>query len=382
MSGRLVRVLVASLFAACLLSTAQASGATSASAPAAHHPRPITTMLQKVSCAADGDCLAIGWHSWRDVGISLLEHWDGQTWSRVQVLAWTTRLSGVSCVGADWCMVVGAARGPHLGWLTYSETIVDQRIVVVPTPTIRLAEFEAVACASVHSCYAVGTYQPRNEYVRPLVEHWDGLGWAQVRSPYLHNYFLQAISCGAGETCMASGYQSQGGRPFAERLTGGRWIATRVPTFTAPSTSCHGGVPCRVPLIPQNLTDDSCGAERCVAVSHFGQPVIWSWTKRGWALEKDPTTQVQFDSVACWTSSRCLLLGSGADGRSTVVYELLGGRWRREAGFGATLTDLTCAAPSRCMAVGYVTWQDDHGTTKSVAAEWTGHSWRYLPVPR
>lgn len=381
MSGRLVRVLVTSLLAMGLLGTAQANGATSVRGQAAHAARPITTMLQKVSCAADGDCLAIGWHTWRDVGISLLERWDGRTWSRVQVLAWTTRLDGVSCVGADWCMVVGSARGPHQGPVTYSETLVDRHIVAVPTPTIRLAEFEAVACASMHSCYAVGSYQPRNEYVRPLVEHWNGHRWHLVRSPYLHNHFLQAISCGAAVACMASGYQSQGGRPFAERLTGGRWIPTRVPTFTAPSTSCHGGLPCLVPLAPQNLTDDSCSAVRCVAVSHFGQPVIWSWTKRGWVLERDPSTQVQFDSVACWNTS-CLLLGSGAAGRSTVVYELLGGRWRREAGFGATLTNLTCVAPSRCMAVGFVTGKVDHGTTKSVAAQWTGHSWRYLPVPR
>jgi hypothetical protein len=380
MSSR-VRLFVAFALAAGLLATSQASDAALIGRTTAEIHHPATTMLRKVSCAANDDCLAIGWHSWRNVGISLAEWWDGDTWSRVQALAWTTTLNDVSCVGEGWCMVVGSTRGPHGGQLTYSETFLDRHPSVVPTPAVRLAQFEAVACSSVNSCYAVGSYQPRNEYVRPLVERWDGARWTFVRSPYLHDHFLEAISCGAGETCMASGYQSLEGRPFAERLTGGSWIVTPVPTFSVPQKSCRGGFPCP-PLTPQVLAEDSCGASRCVAVSDFEEPVIWSWTKKGWTLEADPSTAMQFISAACWSASTCLLLGARTGSRATVVDELAGGRWKAERGFGATLIDVSCTSSSRCMAVGYETWQVDHGTTKSVAAEWNGHAWRSLLVLR
>ena len=139
----------------------------------------------------------------------LAEIWNGTRW-RIQttptVAKYGTWPTGISCVAADWCTMVGGYN------------------------TVKRLE------------QAVGV---------PLAEHWNGRRWRKQHAPAYGLYFpeLSSVSCVSRSFCLASGahYLNQQGTPspFAERWNGKRSTAARAQLCrsTARSTACHASRP-------------------------------------------------------------------------------------------------------------------------------------------
>jgi len=143
--------------------------------------------LGAVSCSSTASCVAVGYY-WVGgaayavgaVEKSLVEHWDGHTWSILTspdpTRATRSALGGVSCPTPARCFAVGAFdRDVSLGGLrvgTVEKTLVEQwnghtwSIMTSPDPTqsggFATLVLNGVSCHRTTSCFAVGEYATQN----------------------------------------------------------------------------------------------------------------------------------------------------------------------------------------------------------------------------
>ena len=177
--------------------------------------------LNGVSCTAADNCSAVGGYA--SAGIpsrTLVESWNGTTWSVVPSPAKGNRgnssLAGVSCISASACTAVGTYYG-NIAFRTLVETWNGTTWSVVPSPDVgpRRTEqnLESVSCASASACTAVGS----NILAYPLVEAWDGTQWSIVPTPRIPGSGLavgdlSSVSCPSATMCMAAGSRDRNER--------------------------------------------------------------------------------------------------------------------------------------------------------------------------
>ena len=119
--------------------------------------------LYSVSCVSVSFCVATGSYSTANENQTLVEHWNGVSWTVVSspnVGTNTNELRSVSCVSVSFCV----ATGVHVG---------------LPFQT--------------------------------LVQHWDGVSWTVVSSPNDGTTtLLRSVSCVSATECVAVGFTNTG----------------------------------------------------------------------------------------------------------------------------------------------------------------------------
>ena len=109
-----------------------------------------------------------------------------------------------------------------------------------------------ISCVAADACTMVGGYNTvkrREQAVgAPLAERWNGRRWSVQHAPAYGLYFpaLSSVSCVSRSFCLASGTHHLGNgsiadSPFAERWNGQRWTAARA---GLPKYSSLNGVSC------------------------------------------------------------------------------------------------------------------------------------------
>ena len=171
------------------------------------------TYLNAVSCPTPTSCYAVGnYTTGASAGLSLVEHWNGSQWTIMPSpnpkRATSTTLAGVSCTGGT-CWAVGSYTTKPVGEPFFTVALQLQRgqWALVPTPNAngtQSSALNAVSCASVASCHAVGYWQ--RGAGAALVEHWNGARWTVVSTGQGTGAFsrLTGVSCGA-VSCVAAG---------------------------------------------------------------------------------------------------------------------------------------------------------------------------------
>ena len=211
--------------------------------------------LDSVACPSATRCFAVG-HGRSTMGDSLVEHWDGSTWSVVPVAklsGWTeTSFYGVTCASASTCFAVGfyqpVAEAPL-------RTLIEQwdgnawSVVTSPSPAGALpATLARVSCPSVTSCFAVGSYSPKGGGLKTLIERWNGTSWSTMPSPNAQSATTATsdVSCATTTSCVAVGRYLNGanGRTLVERWTGTTWSIVTSPNPTGSTNSLLKGVSC------------------------------------------------------------------------------------------------------------------------------------------
>src|ERR1700678_3048671 len=120
--------------------------------------------LTSVSCTAGPACMAVG-HSFGSGEKALAESWDGSAWSIVPTpdAGDTTNplvsnvLNGVSCVSDQACTAVGEYVGAS-GWQTLIESWDGSTWSIVPSPSVSPSlgtYLDGVSCLSATFCTAV-----------------------------------------------------------------------------------------------------------------------------------------------------------------------------------------------------------------------------------
>jgi len=146
---------------------------------------PFPNALSDVDAVAPDDIWAVGtWFTKAFDDRTLTLHWNGTTWSRVASpnagpASAANDLVSVSAVGTDDVWAVGL-RGLKTLALHWDGTA--WAVVASPTPE-GIADLAAVVAVATDDVWAVGgSVDHTANAVRTLVEHWDGTGWSVVAS--------------------------------------------------------------------------------------------------------------------------------------------------------------------------------------------------------
>jgi hypothetical protein len=184
--------------------------------------------LDAIDARSSDDVWAVGSHSAGGNGdASLAERWDGKRWKVVptpnEVTAGSNYLKGVAAIAPDDVWAAGF-------WFSNAEFVgrplVEHwdgeawSLVEVPRMGIDDNVLYAIAASSPADVWAVGVYQDDHGAYRPLIEHYDGAAWSIVRgdTPDV-NQTMTAVTDPAG-SAWAVGWSSN---TLSERWNGSRW---------------------------------------------------------------------------------------------------------------------------------------------------------------
>jgi hypothetical protein len=116
----------------------------------------------------------------------------------------------------------------------------------VPSPNVSKDQFlDAVSAISARDAWAVGAYITKSQVARTLIEHWNGRRWSRVPSPdpstSLSNGLsaLGAVTGVSARDVWAAGFDQQGSsvlRPLLLHWDGVRWSQVRA--RVGPASAC------------------------------------------------------------------------------------------------------------------------------------------------
>ena len=352
------------------------------------------SVLYDVECSSTSDCWAVGYSASATSTRTLIERWDGTSWTIVASPNVSTLdyLRDVTCVSASDCWTVGYA---YSGLNGASETLalhwngISWQGVESPNPDpTRGSSFLAVTCASSSSCWAAGGAAGGT-----LIERWNGTSWSIFSSPnntvYESNN-LSAVTCASEVDCWAVGLSVTDNewRTLVEHWDGTSWTIT---------TSANRS-------IQMNYLDDvTClSANDCWAVGGFTTGNKWRtltqrWDGTSWTSVDAPSSENPegnfTTALACLSTTDCWTVGSAWTSKAitTVVarwHSTAGGapEWRMVASPNTfahnanVLSSVACASPSDCWAVGHYS-PEPNSTTQTLIEHWDGSAWSIVPSP-
>jgi hypothetical protein len=186
--------------------------------------------LFDVAVRASNDVWAVG----QVAGRTLVEHWNGAGWTRIPSpnapKGWASQLRGVTAVAPDDVWAVGSAyagedeqplieRWNGSGW------------AIVPSPAFPAGEnvLLSVSAAAPDDVWAVGLARSSGPFFG-VVEHWNGTAWALVRSVPGAFFGVRAIAPG---DVWVVGQDETGAR--ADHFDGTGWTTVRGPLVGGPA---------------------------------------------------------------------------------------------------------------------------------------------------
>ncbi len=145
-------------------------------------------VLTAVSAISATDMWAVGNYSGTQGYQALIEHWNGTNWSIVPgPSSQSGRLNGVTAIASNNVWAVGTGTGA-----TGDQTLVEHwdgtswSVVNSSGPGVATNTLNGVAAISANNVWAVGedsnSAAPSATYT-PLIEHWNGTSWGMVSSP-------------------------------------------------------------------------------------------------------------------------------------------------------------------------------------------------------
>lgn len=305
------------------------------------------TFLQGVDCTDPGWCVAVGYGT----GGAVIETFDGSSWSLADAgnSDTTAVLSGVDCLAIDWCVAVGWYNG-GAGSQTLVELWDGDTWSVVPSPNAgpTLNTLFGVSCSSTVHCVAVG----RDEF-RVLVETWDGTQWTIASVPTTSaDALLTDVSCASAARCVAVGSALgvSGSQPLILSWNGTVWSLDSY-SVTSANDSMLSGVSC--PTMSE-----------CIATGFYYDTPTTSkiltarWNGAAWTTiaAKNFGSHSQLVDVSCASTNWCAAVGD-VQGSTPAVEVWDGTRWLvptiPSLGSETELTAVVCDAISSCVAVGY-----------------------------
>jgi hypothetical protein len=169
----------------------------------------LANTLNGVACSMPMRCQAVGTFSNGSLNQTLAEEWNGLAWIIVPSPDTPPNVSqglnSLSCAASTACMAVGSsANGPAQQTLVEQWNGISWSIVASPnTASDQDNVLNGVSCSSMVSCHATGTSRPSNG-TAPLFEVWDGASWS-IQPSLQAAIAGTAISCSSANQCAAVG---------------------------------------------------------------------------------------------------------------------------------------------------------------------------------
>lgn len=323
------------------------------------------------------------------------------------------QLHDVACTSTGQCFAVGSFNRPGSDRRALVETLRDGQWTASELPLPRDAKNDpgatltAVSCSGASMCVAIGSYRGGGA-LQPLLATWNGSSWsassprlpADAAKPTIAP--LTAVSCGGTQSCVAVGaYPTDKGRarPLMVALRAGRWtsVAGRLPRGAASgelwAVDCTGSRACVAvgawePQVADGAATPQFPLAQVLAGKRWraGTPPI---PKNG----KGRFVAAILTSVSCAAKSRCTALGSyhrgGPHGPSQPVLIGVLGRSGWKAGSVApppglprnhvTMDEVSCPAVRSCVGAG--THAGDRGRARPAVARISDRDGSALEVP-
>jgi hypothetical protein len=358
-----------------------------------------------VSCAAPGDCSAVGYFvDQAGAGQALAVNERGGRWQRAQEVALPPGAAGagqsavlrsVSCAGALACSAVGTYLGAAAP-VGYAEGMVANEVagvwqraqpVTLPAnaganPSVSLAQ---LSCAAPGDCSAIGSYLDNDNVTHSMLVDEVGGAWrpaAMLTPPPNANRYelaqLNSLDCAGPGRCTALGtYETAAGlaEGFTVTEAGNRWRrAQEIVMPVGPATNPH--------VFFYGFNDISCpGATSCSAGGQYrdGQgryqgffvdEVHGTW-RAARALSLPPSSLMAGKNggvvaVSCTAVGACSAGAAYLDAANRyqgLVASEVDGRWRQGVkialpagaqgvGVDGGVYSLVCHTPRVCTAAG------------------------------
>ncbi len=326
-------------------------------------------------------------------------------------------LTSVKCVSASSCVAVGG----YDDFSTNGQGLLETLSGTTWTPTRAplpanaaanpQAGFQSVACTSMSSCLAVGTYQDSSGNYQGLLETFSGTTWTATEAPLPANAAsacsqgcrtqLTSVTCTSATSCVAVGSyevpgQSSGGLALfdglVETLSGTTWTATEAPlpagaasnqtAFVLWSVACVSASSC----LAVGQYQDSSGNQQGLVETLSG--TTWTATEAALPAGAAASQTADLVSVVCPSTSSCVAVGFYADssGSSQGLLETLSGTtWTATeapvttAHSQADLVSVACASASSCAAAGE--YRDSSGNRQGLLDTLSGTTWTATEAP-
>ena len=349
------------ILCAALWSAAPASASTAWRVQAVPAPANSVAELLGVSCPATGACTAVGFSINTSTGAqsTLAESWTLGHWAIQSTPnpggSGLNELTAISCLSATDCTAFG---------LYTSSTALEHTLVehwdgtswsVVPSPNpagSTVAELDAGSCASPTSCTATGLYDVKTGEL-PLAEHWDGTSWTIQTVPLPAGAIaagLDGVSCLSALDCTAVGAAKIPGlpantQPLAERWNGTRWTVQTTVTPAGAYNPNFRGVSCT-------------SASRCTAVGGYlangstETSLVERWDGTAWTVQTDAAI-TELVGVSCTSNESCTAVGGGAEHWNGTSWTLQPLPVPHNTTGPVTVSGISCRSATTCTAAGF-----------------------------
>jgi hypothetical protein len=233
--------------------------------------------MEAIACASTTKCQAVG----ASVDNTLAEGWNGTKWSIESSPspnpAKPNLLTGVSCPSTSLCWAVGYYFPTNFTG-TLTEKWNGSKWAVVTTPTSKANEAVGDACFSTLACMTVGI----SNSLFAFAQDWNGTTWKLTSAPGKPSGAttseLNGVACATVATCEAAGtYNKSGGSPaLAEGWNGTKWTVQSTPAISGSTFASLQGVSC--------TASSNCWAVGENINSSGTDPLIEKWNGTSWSV--------------------------------------------------------------------------------------------------
>lgn len=258
-------------------------------------------VLTAVAATSAQDAWAVGGANLGFAPQTLIEHWNGTSWSVVASPSPGTstiiKLTGVTALSSSNAWAVGYYQDNSGAVLTLVEHWNGSKWVVVPSPNpsgFMASQLFAVSAHSPSDIWAAGTSQTNNNVTQTLTEHWNGSVWSVVPSINPGASFSSlkgVVAISATDAWTVGSYNNPQGVPqtLIEHWNGTAWHLVSSPN---PGSSVNGLF--AVTHVP--------GSNQLWAVGDYtnggsGQPLIEQWNGTSWSVVSSPMLQANASSL-------------------------------------------------------------------------------------
>src|SRR6266571_4140414 len=205
--------------------------------------------LSAVAAVSANDVWAVGSSgSQMSGGQTLIEHWNGSSWSVVKSPnpgSSSDHLTGVAAVSTSDVWAVGN------GKTSSGKTLIEHwngsswSVVASPSPGSG-GDLRAVAAVSAGNVWAVGYYSSNSSSIQTLVERWNGASWQVVKSVNVGTSptFSAVAAVSAHDVWAVGSYHNSNSNTFFQTLTeqwnGTKWSVVKSPSPGSFSTQLLG----------------------------------------------------------------------------------------------------------------------------------------------
>lgn len=217
-------------------------------------PGEYNNTLSGVAAVSADDVWAVGYQSDSDdyTPHALVQHWNGDRWSRVTAEAFEgwVMLFSVSASGPDDVWAVGAGGSNGLLVTHWDGSAWAQVDAPRPPPTrdgwkVTSALLYDVTVLAPDDAWAVGLFDQQSEsggYDRlALAEHWDGNAWTATALPESDSVYIFDVSAASPTDVWAVGYLTEHeSQSIVEHWDGHSWTRTSTSDGLAGSHTLHG----------------------------------------------------------------------------------------------------------------------------------------------